>query len=91
MLMFIIPIKAKYISYGTILIVFLSFLAKSNPSATYQLGGIFIGYLYFKGFKNAFETNKLYMNYLYWQQKRKKAKFKVVDGLKNDNDKPTYH
>lgn len=91
LLMFILPVKAKYISYGTILVVFLSFLAKSNPAATYQLGGIFIGFLYYNGFRQTFETNKLYLNYLYWQQKRKRSKFKVIDGQKDDNDKPTYH
>ncbi|MBU0995591.1 MAG: rhomboid family intramembrane serine protease [Proteobacteria bacterium] len=92
LLFFILPVKAKFISYGTILIVFLGFLSKTSPGATYQLGGILLGYLYFNGFKNTLESNRLYLNYIYRQQQRKKSRFKVIDGEKNDKgDKPTYH
>ena len=91
LLMFVIPIKAKYLSLGTILIIFLSLLSKSNPGAIYQLGGILVGFLYFNGFRQTFEANRRYLNYLY-QQRKKQANFRVIDGAKDDDsDKPTYH
>jgi membrane associated rhomboid family serine protease len=91
LLMFILPVKAKYISYGTILITVLTFLAKANPSGAYHLGGMFFGYLYFRGPKKVFNPNLLYLHYLNWQLKRKKAGFRVIDGNKENKDKPTYH
>ena len=91
LLMFILPVKAKYISYGTILITGLTFLAKANPYGAYHLGGILFGYLYFK-FPHVFNPNILYLFYLQWKLKRAKSKFKVIDGgSKNDEDKPTLH
>ena len=91
LLMFILPLKAKYLSYGTILITVLTFLAKANPYGAYHLGGILFGYIYFKGPKNILDPNLWYLKYLQWQYKRKKSQFKVVDGKKKDDDKPTYH
>lgn len=91
MLMFILPIKAKYLSYGTVVITLLTFLAKANPSAAYHLGGIFFGYLYFKGPGRVFDPNLIYLRYLQWQLKRKRAGFRVIDGNKDNDDKPTYH
>jgi len=91
LLMFILPVKAKYLSYGTILITGLTFLAKANPYGAYHLGGILFGYLYFK-FPHLFNPNTLYLLYLQWKLKRAKSKFKVIDGTsENDNDKPTLH
>ena len=92
LLMFILPVKAKYLSYGTILITVLTFLAKANPYGAYHLGGILFGYIYFKGPKDIFDPNLWYLKYLQWQYKRKKRRFTVVDGdRKKDEDKPTYH
>ena len=91
LLMFILPVKAKYISYGTVLITVLTFLAKANPYGAYHLGGIFFGYLYFRGPKRVFDPNLIYLRYLQWQLKRKKAGFRVIDGDKENEDKPTYH
>ena len=92
LLMFILPVKAKYISYGTVLITLLTFLAKANSYGAYHLGGIFFGFLYFKGPRQAFDTNLIYLKYLKWQLKRKRAGFRVIDGDKEDGDKPpTYH
>ncbi len=91
MLMFVLPVKAKFLSYGTVVITLLTFLAKANPSATYHLGGIFCGYLYFRGPRKVFDPNLIYLRYLQWQLKRKRAGFRVIDGDKDDQDRPTYH
>jgi hypothetical protein len=87
LLMFILPIKAKYLSYGTIIITFLTFLAKANPHGAYHLGGILFGYLYFRGLGEYFDK------YSEWQLKRRKSRFTVIDGGKEeeDEDTPTYH
>ena len=93
LLMFILPIKAKYLSYGTIVITLLTFLAKANPHGAYHLGGILFGYIYFRGPKDVFDPNRLAAKYSEWQFNRKKSKFTVIDGQKNkeDDDKPTLH
>lgn len=94
LLFFIIPLKAKYISYGTILITILTFLAKVNPHGAYDIGGILFGYIYFRGPRNVFDPDLIYLKYSQWQFERKKRSFRVIDGGnkgKKDNDKPTYH
>jgi membrane associated rhomboid family serine protease len=92
LLMFILPIKAKYISYGTALMTLLTFLAKVNPHGAYHLGGILFGYIYFKGPRAIFDPNLFSTKYLEWQLKRKRSHFKVLNGnKKKDDDKPTYH
>jgi len=90
LLMFILPIKAKYLSYGIIIITFLTFLAKANPHGAYHLGGILFGYLYFR---NLLDPRLIYLRYLEWRLKRKRSRFKVMDGYKEkgDDDPPTYH
>ena len=91
LLMFILPIKAKYLSYGTTLITSLTFLAKANPHGAYHLGGILFGYLYFRGLGRLLKL--LYLKYFEWELKKKRSRFKVVDGFKDkeDKDTPTYH
>jgi membrane associated rhomboid family serine protease len=92
LLMFILPIKAKYISYGTALITLLIFLSKANPHGAYHLGGILLGYIYFKGPRTIFDLSLIYTKYLKWQLKKKRSRFKVIHGnKKKDDDKPTYH
>jgi len=94
LLMFILPVKAKYLSYGTIVITLLTFLAKANPHGAYHLGGILFGYIYFRGPKDLFDPNRLAAKYLEWRFNRKKSRFTVIDGQKDkkdDDDKPTYH
>jgi len=91
LLMFVLPVKAKYISYGTVAITLLTFLAKANPNGAYHLGGILCGFIYFKGPTNLVDPQSWYTKYLEWQLKRKKSRFTVIDGKKKDNDKPTYH
>jgi membrane associated rhomboid family serine protease len=91
LLMFILPVKAKYLSYGTVLITGLTFLAKANSYGAYHLGGILFGFLYFKGPKQLFDSKLTYLRCLKWQLKRKRAGFRVIDGDKDNGDKPTYH
>jgi membrane associated rhomboid family serine protease len=92
LLMFILPLKAKYLSYGTIAITLLTFLAKANPHGAYHLGGILFGFIYFKGPKTLFDPNLIYLRYMQWRLKRKRSRFTVIDGGdKKDDDKPTYH
>ncbi len=92
LLMFILPVKAKYLSYGTVLITGLTFLAKANPFGAYHLGGILFGYIYLRGPSTLFDPKLLHLKYLQWQLKRKRANFKVINGNKNnDDDRPTYH
>ena len=93
LLMFILPIKAKYISYGTVLVTFLTFLAKANPHGAYHLGGILFGYIYFRGPANVFDFKLMSLKFRAWQLKRRRDGFRIVSGQKpdGDGDKPTYH
>ena len=93
LLMFILPIKAKYLSYGTVIITLLSFLAKANPHGAYHLGGILCGYLYYRGLGQLCDFKSIRLMYLEWQLRRRKSRFTVIDGGKADDeeDTPTYH
>ncbi len=94
LLMFVIPVKGKYISYGTILVTFLTFLAKVNPHGAYHLGGILFGVVFLKGPKNLFDPNLFYLKYVSWRYERKKrSRFKVYNGYKDKDDgkPPTLH
>lgn len=94
LLFFVLPVKAIYISYGTILVTALLFLAKLDSSGGYHLGGILFGYLYYKKPGLFPDPNLFYLKYIQWQYERKKrSRFKVFDGQKgkNDDDGPTYH
>ncbi len=95
LVMFVIPVKARYLSYGTVIITLLTFLAKTNPLGAYDLGGIFFGYLCFRGPWNVLNPNALSMRYHDWQFERKKrSRFQVIEGFgkTNNRDKPpTYH
>lgn len=97
LLFFVIPIKAKYLSYATVLITFLTFLAKVNPHGAYHLGGIFTGYVLFRGPGQVLDPNMLYIRYHQWRFERKKrARFRVIQGYKDQRERddtkpPTYH
>jgi len=92
LLMFILPVKAKYLSYGTVLVTVLTFLAKANPHGAYHLGGILLGYLYFKGPRTLLVPNIIYLKYLDWKLRKHQSRFRIIDGgKKKDDDKPTYH
>jgi membrane associated rhomboid family serine protease len=92
LLMFILPVKAKYLSYGTIIITFLTFLAKANPNGAYHLGGILFGYLYFRGYTAYFDPRYIYLKYLVYQLIKKRSRLLIINGNKeSDDDEPTYH
>jgi len=93
LLMFILPVKAKYLSYGIIIITALTFLAKANPHGAYHLGGILFGYVYFRNPGNVFDFKLMYLTFSAWRLKRKRSGFTVIDGYKEkkDKDTPTYH
>ena len=93
LLMFVLPVKAKYLSYGTIVITILTFLAKVNPHGAYHLGGIALGWLFLMGPQHLLDPKLLYLKYQQWRFERKKARFTVIEGGKDkdEKDKPTYH
>ena len=92
LLMFILPVKAKYISYGTAGITLLTFLAKANPYGAYHLGGVLFGFLYFKSPGTFIDPRLIHLKYLQWRLQRRKSRFRVIDGSKGkDDDRPTYH
>jgi membrane associated rhomboid family serine protease len=94
LLMFVLPLKAKYLSYGTILITVLTFLAKVNPHGAYHLGGIGVGYLLLRSPGNLPNLRMLHDRYLLRRIRKKKSRFTVIDGNKGkdkDSDGPTYH
>ncbi len=89
--MFVLPLKAKYISYVTVILALVMFLAKADH-AIYNLGGILFGYVYLKG-PGALSPRWLYIKYLEWKLKKKRSRFNVIVGFKkdDDDDRPTYH
>lgn len=92
LLMFVLPVKAKFISYATIAVTALTFLAKANPYGAYHLGGILAAYLYFRPPSHLLNPNwwrwKLYEH----AQKKRRSRFKVVNGKdKDDDNTPTIH
>lgn len=90
--MFVLPIKAKYISYGTIIVTALTFLAKANVHGAYHLGGILFAYLYFRRPIQILNTNWWHWKYFEFTQKKRKSRFTVIDGKKDDDEeKPTIH
>jgi membrane associated rhomboid family serine protease len=93
LLMFVLPIKAKYLSYGTIIITALTFLAKANPHGAYHLGGIFFGYLYLKGLGNLLDVRLLCLKLRVWHLRKSRPDLRVVGGYENKEEErgPTYH
>jgi membrane associated rhomboid family serine protease len=92
LLMFVLPIKAKYISYGTVVVTALTFLAKANVHGAYHLGGILFAYLYFRPPGHFLNANWWRWKYFEFTQKRRRSRFTVIDGKnKDNNDKPTIH
>jgi membrane associated rhomboid family serine protease len=92
LLMFVLPIKAKYISYGTIIVTALTFLAKTNPHGAYHLGGIALAWLYFRSPTHWLDPNWWRWKHVEYRQKKRRAKFTVLDGRRgDDDDKPTIH
>lgn len=94
LLMFVLPIKAKYLSYGTIIITFLTFLAKVNPHGAFHLGGILTGYILLRGPGGFPGPGIIYERYLLRRARKKRGRFTVIEGRKDrdeDPKGPTYH
>jgi membrane associated rhomboid family serine protease len=92
LLMFVLPIKAKYISYGTVIVTALTFLARTNVYGAYHLGGIGLAWLYFRSPSQWRDPNWWRGKYFEYSQKRHRSKFTVIDGEKKDgDDRPTIH
>lgn len=91
LLFFVLPVKAKFISYGTVIVTALTFLAKANVHGAYHLGGILFGYLYFRPPIQLLNPNWWRWKYFQHHQKKKKSNFTVIDGDKKDDDPPTIH
>lgn len=92
LLLFVLPVKAKYISYGTVIVTALTFLARTNPHGAYHLGGIGLAWLVFRS-----PSHWLSADYWRWKafehrQKKRRGKFSVIDGKNDkDDDRPTIH
>ncbi len=92
LLMFVLPIKAKYISYGTTIITALTFLAQTNVHGAYHLGGIGLAWLYFRAPTRWFDTDWWRRKSDATSRKKRRARFTVISGKGNDDeDKPTIH
>jgi len=91
LLMFILPVKAKYISYGTVAVTALTFLARTNPHGAYHLGGIVLAWLYFRTPTHWLDVNWWRWKMFSYSQKRRRSKFTVIDGGSDDDQKPTIH
>lgn len=91
LLMFVLPIKAKYISYGTVIVTVLTFLARTNVYGAYHLGGIGLAWLYFRSPSHLLDLNWWRWQYFNYSQKKHRSKFTVIDGKKKDDDRPTIH
>ena len=92
LLMFVLPIKAKYISYGTIIVTALTFLAQTNVHGAYHLGGIGLAWLYFRSSPQWLDANWWRWKFFDHTQKKRRSRFTVINGKNNDDDdKPTIH
>lgn len=95
LLFFVLPVKAKYISYGTVIVTVLTFLAKANVHGAYHLGGMLLGYLYFRPPTQLLKADWWRWKYFQLSQKKRRNRFTVIDGKPSDrnkkNDKPTIH
>ncbi len=91
LLLFVLPIKAKYISYGTTIVTALTFLAQTNVHGAYHLGGIGLAWLYFRAPTRWLDANWWRWKHVESTQNKRRAKFTVIEGKKNDDDKPTIH
>jgi membrane associated rhomboid family serine protease len=91
LLMFVLPVKAKFISYGTIAVTALTFLAKANPHGAYHLGGILLAYLYFRPPGHLLNPNWWRWKYYERTQQKRRSRFTVIDGKNDDDDTPTIH
>ena len=90
LLLFVLPVKARYISYGTILVTVVTLMAKANPQGAYHLGGILFGWLSFRWRESLGQLEIMGLKYRRWRLSRRKAKFRVIDG-EGGGKGPTIH
>ena len=92
LLMFVIPVKAKYISYGTVIVTALTFLARTNVYGAYHLGGIGLAWLFFRYPSDWLDPNWWRWKHFEYSQRKHRSRFTVIDGKKeDDDDRPTIH
>ncbi|PID39964.1 MAG: hypothetical protein CR984_05615 [Proteobacteria bacterium] len=91
LLMFILPVKARYISYGTVIITALTFLARTNAHGAYHLGGIALAWLYFRSPTHWLDADWWRWKYFEYTRKKQRSRFTVIDGGRDDEQKPTVH
>jgi hypothetical protein len=90
--MFVLPVKAKYLSYGTLVVTALTFLARTNVHGAYHLGGIGLAWLYFRAPTRWLDAGWWRWKWVRHRQKKQRGRFTVINGKNNDDgDKPTIH
>jgi membrane associated rhomboid family serine protease len=91
LLMFVLPIKAKYISYATVVVTALTFLARTNVNGAYHLGGIALAWIFFRSPTHWLDSNWWRWKFFEYKQKKRRSKFTVIDGENEDDKGPTIH
>jgi len=91
LLMFVLPVKAKYISYATVIVTALTFLARTNVHGAYHLGGIALAWLYFRSPTHWLDANWWRWKYFEHTQKKRRSRFTVIDGGNDEDEGPTLH
>lgn len=100
LLMMMLPVRAVWVSIITALTAVLALLSKQYFGAGYWCGGILIGFLFYRGWLNAFDFRWLMLKAREQRLKRKLARFTVIDGGRGDEDSdgdngsddgPVYH
>lgn len=92
LLLFVLPVKAKYISYGTVIVTALTFLARTNPYGAYHLGGIAGAWFTYRPPRRWLDIHWWRWKLFSFSQRRQRSRFTVIDGDKRDKGgKPTIH
>lgn len=92
LLLFVLPVKAKTISYGTAIVTALTFLARTNPHGAYHLGAIAFAWFSYRPPTRLFDPDWWRWKFFSLAQRRQRSRFTVIDGEKRDDDgKPTIH
>lgn len=90
LLFFVIPVQAIWLLYGTVAVVSLTFLARSNPSGLYQLATIGLTWLWLS-WGSIGGLRKMKLRWEEWRLKRRISRLRVVQGGKLADDDVIYH